>query len=76
LEHSVFSPTYNEAGNVALLIQAIREHWFPKAAGRHWPRLMDMHLYYFTEESIRNILKQTGFEIIDERKYCHVATLE
>ena len=52
------------------------DNWFPKATGKHWPWLMDMHLFYFTEESIRNILKQTGFEIIDDRKYCHIVTLE
>jgi len=52
------------------------DNWFPKATGKHWPWLMDMHLFYFTEESIRNILKHTGFEIIDERKYCHIVTLE
>ena len=52
------------------------DNWFPKYTGKHWPWLMDMHLFYFTEESIRNILKQTGFEIIDERKYCHIVALE
>jgi dolichol-phosphate mannosyltransferase len=52
------------------------DNWFPKATGRHWPWLMDMHLFYFTEATIRNIVKQTGFEIIESSKYCHIVTLE
>lgn len=52
------------------------DNWFPQATGKHWPWLMDMHLYYFTESTIRNVLEQTGFEIIDSDKYCHIVTLE
>jgi len=37
---------------------------------------MDMHLYYFTEATIRQVLKQTGFEIVEDRKYCHIVTLD
>jgi len=52
------------------------DNWFPKIMGKHWPWLMDMHLFYFTETTIRNVLRDTGFEIVDEGKYCHVVTLE
>lgn len=52
------------------------DNWFPKAAGKHWPWLMDMHLFYFTEATIRNVLHEAGFELVDEGKYCHVVTLE
>jgi SAM-dependent methyltransferase len=52
------------------------DNWFPRAMGRHWPWLMDMHLFYFTEATIRNMLHDTGFELVDEGKYCHVVTLE
>jgi SAM-dependent methyltransferase len=52
------------------------DNWFPQATGKHWPWLMDMHLYYFTESTIRNVLEQTGFEIVDSDKYCHIVTLE
>jgi hypothetical protein len=37
---------------------------------------MDMHLFYFTEATIRQILKRTGFELVDEGKYTHVITFE
>jgi hypothetical protein len=44
--------------------------------GQRWPWLMDMHLFYFTESTIRQVLRQTGFEIIESRKYCHIVTLD
>lgn len=52
------------------------DNWFPRLAGKNWPWLMDMHLYYFTEESVRNTLHQAGFDVIDDMKYTHVVTLE
>jgi 2-polyprenyl-3-methyl-5-hydroxy-6-metoxy-1,4-benzoquinol methylase len=52
------------------------DNWFPKVAGEHWPWLMDMHLYYFTEATIRNVLKETGFEIVESQRYTHIVTLE
>jgi hypothetical protein len=36
---------------------------------------MDMHLFYFTERTIRQLLTETGFELVDEGKYTHVVTL-
>jgi dolichol-phosphate mannosyltransferase len=52
------------------------DNWFPRMAGRYWPWLMDMHLFYFTEESVRRILDETGFRVVEDDKYCHVVTLE
>jgi hypothetical protein len=52
------------------------DNWFPRIAGQYWPWLMDMHLFYFTEATIRQILKATGFELVDEGKYTHVVTFE
>jgi predicted TPR repeat methyltransferase len=52
------------------------DNWFPRAAGKHWPWLMDMHLFYFTETTIRNVLTETGFEVVDDMKYCHIVTFE
>ena len=51
------------------------DNWFPKAMGKHWPWLMDMHLYYFTEATLRQVLERAGFEIVESRKYCHIVTL-
>jgi 2-polyprenyl-3-methyl-5-hydroxy-6-metoxy-1,4-benzoquinol methylase len=52
------------------------DNWFPKAMGERWPWLMDMHLYYFTEATIRQVLKQTGYEIVEDGKYCHIVTFD
>jgi dolichol-phosphate mannosyltransferase len=52
------------------------DNWFPKAMGKRWPWLMDMHLFYFTESTIRQLLARAGFEIVESRKYCHIITLE
>jgi 2-polyprenyl-3-methyl-5-hydroxy-6-metoxy-1,4-benzoquinol methylase len=52
------------------------DNWFPKMLGKHWPWLMDMHLFYFTESTIRNVLAETGFEIVEDGTYCHVVTAE
>ena len=30
--------------------------------GRRWPWLMEMHLYYFSRRTLRQLLKQAGFE--------------
>jgi dolichol-phosphate mannosyltransferase len=51
------------------------DNWFPKILGKHWPWLMDMHLFYFTERTIRQLLTETGFELVDEGKNTHVVTL-
>jgi SAM-dependent methyltransferase len=52
------------------------DNWFPRLAGHHWPWLMDMHLFYFTEATIRQVLQETGFEVVEDGKYCHVVTLD
>jgi hypothetical protein len=37
---------------------------------------MDMHLFYFTEESMRRLLQDAGFQVQEDDRYCHVVTLE
>jgi dolichol-phosphate mannosyltransferase len=63
-------------GGTFLFSTLMIDNWFPRATGKFWPWLMDMHLFYFTEATVRNVLRETGFELIDEGKYCHVVTLE
>jgi 2-polyprenyl-3-methyl-5-hydroxy-6-metoxy-1,4-benzoquinol methylase len=31
--------------------------------GSHWPWLMDMHLYYFSQETLSGMIKKCGFEL-------------
>jgi dolichol-phosphate mannosyltransferase len=63
-------------GGTLLFSTLMIDNWFPRLAGQYWPWLMDMHLFYFTESTIRQILRETGFELVDEGKYTHVVTLD
>jgi SAM-dependent methyltransferase len=47
---------------------------FARVLGRHWPWLMDMHLYYFTRQTITMLLNQAGFEIQGIGLYTHVVS--
>jgi 2-polyprenyl-3-methyl-5-hydroxy-6-metoxy-1,4-benzoquinol methylase len=63
-------------GGTLLFSTLMIDNWFPKVTGKHWPWLMDMHLFYFTETTIRQVLADTGFELVSDIKYTHVITLE
>ncbi|MBN1656533.1 MAG: methyltransferase domain-containing protein [Deltaproteobacteria bacterium] len=51
------------------------DNWFPKLTGKHWPWLMEMHLYYFTEETISDVLDRSRFTIMESFAYCHMVNL-
>jgi SAM-dependent methyltransferase len=44
--------------------------------GRHWPWLMDMHLYYFDRRTITRILGQSGFRVEGIGYYSHVVSVD
>jgi 2-polyprenyl-3-methyl-5-hydroxy-6-metoxy-1,4-benzoquinol methylase len=43
--------------------------------GRKWVFLLSVHLYYFTNETIRKILENTGFDIVKEKKHWQILEL-
>ena len=47
--------------------------WLPKLLGTRWPWLMDMHLHYFSEPTIKEALKTAGFELVAAEPYTHYA---
>lgn len=51
------------------------DNWFPAILKERWPWLMDMHLLYFTEKTIRQLLTKSRFELLYSRKYCHYVSL-
>lgn len=63
-------------GGLFLFSTLMIDNWFPKLTGKHWPWLMDMHLFYFTEATVRTLLAETGFELVEDMKYCHVVTFD
>jgi SAM-dependent methyltransferase len=63
-------------GGTLMLSTLMIDNWFPRLMGRNWPWLMDMHLYYFTEGSLADMLGRAGFRIVESRSYCHIITLD
>jgi hypothetical protein len=35
-----------------------------RIAGRRWPWLMDMHLYYFSKGTLRRMLSEQGYNVV------------
>jgi 2-polyprenyl-3-methyl-5-hydroxy-6-metoxy-1,4-benzoquinol methylase len=52
------------------------DNWFPRLVGSRWPWFMDMHLFYFTRQTIAHVLDQAGFAIADSMPYLHITTPE
>jgi 2-polyprenyl-3-methyl-5-hydroxy-6-metoxy-1,4-benzoquinol methylase len=50
------------------------DSWPPRVLGERWPWLMDMHLYYFNEKVVEEMLSQAGFALRYVGTYCHIIT--
>ena len=48
--------------------------WIARAMGRRWVFLISVHLYYFTRQTMGEMLRRTGFEVAEIRP--HVQRLE
>ena len=48
------------------------DSWFPKVLGKRWPWYMQMHLYYFTLQSLSSLLWQNGMSMIHQEPYHHI----
>jgi 2-polyprenyl-3-methyl-5-hydroxy-6-metoxy-1,4-benzoquinol methylase len=51
-------------GGLAVLHTMDIESPFARLMGRHWPWLMEMHLYYFSRRTLAAMLERAGFELI------------
>jgi 2-polyprenyl-3-methyl-5-hydroxy-6-metoxy-1,4-benzoquinol methylase len=51
-------------------------NWYPRLLGERWPWMMDMHLYYFDQKVMHQMLERAGFEVVHSRSYCHIITAE
>ena len=52
------------------------DNWFPKLMGKHWPWLMDMHLFYFNSNTTEQFLNKAGFKIIRVERYVHYISIQ
>ena len=43
--------------------------WIARLMGRSWVFLLDVHLYYFTRATIRKLLEDAGFDVIQIRPH-------
>jgi len=51
-------------------------NWLPQLLGDRWPWMMDMHLYYFNQKVMRQMLEKAGFRIVHQQSYSHIITLD
>jgi 2-polyprenyl-3-methyl-5-hydroxy-6-metoxy-1,4-benzoquinol methylase len=52
------------------------DNWYARLMGERWPWLMDMHLYYFDDKIIDEMMRRTGFKLKLADTYCHIITAE
>lgn len=43
--------------------------------GRHWPWYMQMHLVYFSRATLRRLVEQAGYEVVELRRHRRVVRL-
>jgi 2-polyprenyl-3-methyl-5-hydroxy-6-metoxy-1,4-benzoquinol methylase len=51
-------------------------NWYPRLMGERWPWMMDMHLYYFDQKVMKEMLESVGFRLLHTRNYRHIITFE
>jgi 2-polyprenyl-3-methyl-5-hydroxy-6-metoxy-1,4-benzoquinol methylase len=52
------------------------DNWYARLMGEKWPWLMDMHLYYFDDKIIDEMMRRSGFKLKLADTYCHIITAE
>jgi len=52
------------------------DNWYARLMGERWPWLMDMHLYYFDDKIIEEMLRRNGFKLRMADTYCHIITCD
>ena len=50
-------------------------NWFPKLMGKHWPWLMEMHLFYYKTDTTEQLLNEAGIKILATEKYTHYVSI-
>lgn len=50
------------------------DSWLPRIMGKRWPWIMEMHLYYFTPQVLKEMLQEGGLTLIHVDNYRHYAS--
>jgi 2-polyprenyl-3-methyl-5-hydroxy-6-metoxy-1,4-benzoquinol methylase len=50
--------------------------WIARAMGRRWVFLLSVHLYYFTRQTMAELLTRVGFAVVDMRPHIQQLELE
>ena len=45
----------------------------PRLLGTRWPWLINMHIVYFSEKSMKSVLENAGFDLVGTQDYVHYA---
>lgn len=46
-----------------------------KLLGRRWPWYMQMHLFYFSQRSLRALVERAGYEVIEVRRHRRIVSI-
>lgn len=52
------------------------DSFLARLMGKKWHWIMDMHLYYFSQDSLSYLLRESGFELIEEGGHRHYASIK
>jgi len=52
------------------------DSFIAKLMGKKWHWIMDMHLYYFSQDSLEYLLKESRFELVEEGGHRHYASIK
>mgnify|MGYP001112183930 CR=1 FL=1 len=53
-------------GGLAVVHTIDIDSLFARAMGARWPWLMEMHIYYFSQRTLRAMLEKCGFQVLDD----------
>lgn len=52
------------------------DNWFPRLMGKRWPWYMDMHIFYYSRDSLAELFRSAGFELAEAETYCHYISVK
>jgi hypothetical protein len=64
------------AENGILILSTLdRTNYFARITGRHWPWIVNMHLHYFDQKTVIDLVTQFGFNLVSTKPHVHYASI-